>query len=261
MRANPVTGQHAVLEVAVIERPAGDPYINAGVWGHTDELVVDLDRRAALVENGLRVGQLVGAPPAELQELLLSKRSCASPHAMLIPLGRTVPIVLGPVLAHSAYEVLNGGEKAEVALDKARYCLDVTPSLTAEGHTKLTFAPKVEHGEAVLPFEASPDDATWTLRIERPSRKYPELGWDVTLAPNQYLVIGARADRPRSLGARAFVQENGPEPPQRLLVVRNSRPVNAGDNADGTLDDVLRNSQVAPLALQATVPAYRAKGH
>jgi hypothetical protein len=254
--ANPVDGAHAVLEVALIERPVGDAYINRDLWAHVDEMVVDLEQRSALSENGLRVGQLVGTPPNAFQALLLSKRSCSNPHALLIPPGKTVPLYLGPVLAHTSFEVAQAKLKTTVDLDQARFCFDITPSLTADGRTKFTFAPRVENGEPTLPFQPAADDSGWTLRIERPSRRYPDLGWEVTLGPNQVLIIGARPEHERSLGQRAFVQDEG-EPVQRLLVLRNGR-------APGALGDVgieaYLDSQCPPLALQATLPIVRAKG-
>ncbi len=260
LRANPIDGPHAIFAVAVIERPLGDEYINRTLWDSVDELVVaDLERRAALDDNGLRIGQLVGTPPQAFQELLLSKRSCSNPEAMLLPPGRTKALYLGPVLAHSSYELVQGSQKATIRLDQARYCLDVTPALNASGTTKLTLTPKVEHGEATLPFEPAPEKGGWDLRIERPSKNYPELSWEVTLAPDQYLIVGGRLDRPDSLGERAFVQDEGTQV-QRLLVIRSGKPVMA-PTGDESMDELLK-SRCPPLALQATVaPVARAQRH
>jgi hypothetical protein len=259
-RGNAIEGAHAILEVALIERPLGDAYVNRDLWDSVDELVVDLDRRSALDDNGLRVGQLVGSPPQAFQTLLLSKRSCSNPHALMIPPGRTMPLYLGPVLPHSSYELVEGTQKIPIQLDQARYCLDVTPTLTAEGTTKLSFTPKVEHGEVLLPFQPSPDESGWTLRIERANKKYPDLSWDVTLASNQYLIIGARLDRGESLGHRAFIQDDDGSV-QRLLVIRCGKAVAPPQPGDGSIDDFL-NRQCPPLALQATVaPVARAQKH
>src|SRR5262249_144898 len=150
--------------------------------------------------------------------------SCSNPQAMMLPPGRTKALYLGPVLARSAYTLVRGTQKTAVELDQARYCFDVTPTLVGDGRTKLTFTPRVEHGEAPLPFEPSPEESSWTLRIERASKKYPELAWEVTLAPNQYLIVGGRLDRPDSLGQRAFIQDEG-DGVQRLLVLRCGKAV------------------------------------
>src|SRR5205085_7442522 len=44
-----------VMDVAVLERPAGDHYLNGPLWSTIDEQSVDLERRAVLEDNGLRV--------------------------------------------------------------------------------------------------------------------------------------------------------------------------------------------------------------
>ena len=50
-------------------------------------------------------------------------------------------------------------------------------------------------------------------------------GWDVTLGPNQYFVVGARLERERTLGQTAFTESGV----QRLLVIRNCRSVTANE--------------------------------
>ena len=72
-----ITPDHALIEVALIERPLGDDYINETIWERTDEILADSERRAALEANGLRVGQIVGTLPGGFQQLLLSKRCCS----------------------------------------------------------------------------------------------------------------------------------------------------------------------------------------
>src|SRR5262249_29215655 len=156
---------HALIEVALLERPLGDDYINKEIWQRADELF-DQPCHAALEENGFRIGQLVGAIPGDLQQLLLSPRCTSNPQALIFPAGKTVPIYLGAVLPHSSYEVVLGNTRAEVSLDQARFCLDVSTQFLSNGRTKLTLTPKVENGEPTLPFEAVPERSTWQLRIE-----------------------------------------------------------------------------------------------
>src|SRR5437899_77316 len=71
-----ISPDYAVIRVALIEQPIGADFLSDRLWQRVDELVDDHDQ---LDENGFRVGQLVGTPPSELQQLLLSKRSCADP--------------------------------------------------------------------------------------------------------------------------------------------------------------------------------------
>jgi hypothetical protein len=260
LRAGTAVDPNTVLvETALIERPLGDSYINRELWQDTDELVVGLERREALQANGLRVGRLVGTPPAGFQTLLLSPRYCANPQHLVVPSGKQCSTYLGPVLAHCSVDLALETGKTELEIDQARFVIDVMPTLTAEGRTRLVCTPKIETGENVLPFQASPEDSSWVLRIERPSRKYAELSWDVTVAPGQYLVIGCLPERAGSLGQTAFVQEDGAMPVQRLLVIRTNHA--AGLSRDLGTDELLRSGSPPPLAIQAALPSVRGKGN
>lgn len=254
-----VTPDHALLTVALLECPIGDDYINRQVWEHTDQMLGSSESRRALQDNGLRVGQLVGTTPDGFQKLLLSPQSCSNPKAMVFPSGRTATIWLGPILPQSTYEIVAGDTRTDISFDQARYGLDVTATFTSTGQTKLTFTPKVENGEAALPFESVPERSAWERRTERAARTHPELRFEVTLDANQYVLIGGRAERTGSLGLNAFTQ--GPPQIQRLLVIRNCRSVSAREAHENSVEELLRTDRTLPLALQATIPASRAKSH
>jgi hypothetical protein len=245
-----------VIDTALIERPAGDPYVCTELWQETDEFVVDLETRESLNENGLRVGQLVGAPPAGFQTLLLSKRYCANPERLTVPSGKVISQKLSPVLAHCSLAVFLDGDRRELEIDQARFILDVVPTLTGDGRTRLRFTPKVETGDKLLPFQASPEDSSWVLRIEKPSRRFPEMSWEVSLAPGQYVVIGCRPERLGTLGHLAFVQEEVTPPVQRLLVIRTNR---ARPGNELTVEDRLGPGSPPPLAVQAASQPLRVK--
>jgi hypothetical protein len=252
-------GQVVQLDVALLERPLGDAFLNQELWQHTDEMIIDLDRKAAVEDNGFRVGQIVGMTPGKLQDLLKSERYCINPRRRFLPSGHNVRQYLGPISPRCEFVVQHGNRTLEVALDQARFCLDVTATLTGDGKTRLSFTPKVENGENTLPFQPDPDQQSWTLRVEKPCKTYKELGWEVVLAPGEYLVIGPILQKDKSLGFRAFVQEGG-NPAQRLLVLRTSRSQNGGDTGEPTLEDIARSSRSPCLALQATMTAVRASG-
>ena len=247
-----------IVETALIEQPAGDPYLASELWQHTDELIVDLDRRAALEENGIRVGQLVGTPPTGFQTLLLSKRSCSAPKGLVAPAGKLLSYYLNPVPKPCSFDHVVGDDVHEIDADQARFGLEIVPTLTSDGRTKLKITPKLEAGENQLPFQPSPEQSTWVLRIERPCRRFADLSWEVTLAPGQYLLIGGRNDRTGRYGHSAFIDEDATRPVQRLLALRTIRSLQ-GQTAPA-LDDYAESGRVPPLALQAAIPAVRAKG-
>jgi hypothetical protein len=50
--------------------------------------------------------------------------------------------------------------------------------------------------------------------------KFPALGFEATLGPDDYLLVGGRADQPGALGAVLFGAEVDHRPRQRVLVIR-----------------------------------------
>jgi hypothetical protein len=255
-----ISPDHALIEIAILECPIRDEYINEQIWKRVDELIVaDSDRRGALNENGFRIGQLVGPMPSELQQKLLDKQCCANPRAMIFPANQTLPIMLGSLLPQSAYDIVRQKLRTEISLDQVRYGLDVSAQFTTDGKTKLTFTPKVENGEAMLPFEAMPDQQRWEMRTGRACLRYPELSWEVTLGPNQYFIAGTRIERERTLGQASFIHIGGEASVQRLLVIRNCRSVTAQDAHQKSIEELVRADKAPPLAVQATLPVTRAK--
>src|SRR4051795_2109167 len=76
-----VTGADVVhMDVALVERPVGDRYLNQGLWTVADEQVVALDHKAVLEDNGLRIGQFGGITPAGIDSLLRSERNNPNPR-------------------------------------------------------------------------------------------------------------------------------------------------------------------------------------
>lgn len=239
-----VAPDSAILRIAMIEQPLGDEFLNGRLWEHVDELCIDEDCRALLKANGFRVGVLIGAPSSQLQKLLLSKYGCTARDSAFSQ-GKILPISLGPLLPRTSYCVARKKAATETALEDARYCLDVNARLIKEG-TRLSFTPRVEHGAARLPFQTAADDRHWEMRTERASENYPELSWDLTLAPNQYLFIGARPECERTIGHSALTQGDGPQPVQRLLVLINCRAAAPPESGDEPTP-----GNAVPLALQA----------
>lgn len=245
------------MDVALLERPLGDAYINRELWSAVDEMVLDLERKAILQDNGLRVGQVVGMTPAGLHALLKSERWCLNPRRRLVPPGRKVMQFLSTSQARAEWHLVEQGRKVPVAFDQTRFALEVTPVLTEDGRIRLRFEPVVEHGQATLPFVPDPENSTWSLRVDRPTRRFSELGWEVVVNPNEYLVIGAWPDRKGTLGTAALVTGDGPHPTQRLLVLRSTRSDQASLGLPNLEDMARSGGPPPPLAVQATIGTVR----
>lgn len=239
------------LDLAVIERPMEDPFLDHELWTSTDEMVVSFERKRVLNANGFRFGQVVGLTPSGLQTLLRSERYCLTRRRRVLPEGKTMTQVMGPVYSQAVFTVHEEESKAPHSLDQARFCLDIVPTRTKEGHIKLSFAPRVETGERMLPFQPDLERSTWTIVVDKPSRSFPGLNWDVTVEPNRFIVLGALSDRPETLGHATFTDREGGRV-RRLLVIRASCPAQASPM--GTDEDGLPPGAPLPLALQAAYP-------
>ncbi len=249
------TGSDVVqMDVAFLERPVGDPIINKELWILADEQAIPLERKAELEENGFRVGQLGGIKPAALQNLLTSERSCINPRRLSLHAGNPTSLVLGAQIPLCRFQIKQVGQPTAVSLEQAECSLNVVPSLTNDGCVRLQFTPQVRHGETTHSPWAVDDRSGWILHNDKAAETYSALTWEITLSPNHYVIVGARAERPETLGYQCFLRRNEPVPVQRLLVIRAYR-ARTEPALDPSLESPEEDSSVnrtPPLALQAT---------
>jgi hypothetical protein len=100
------------------------------------------------------------------------------------------------------------------------------------------------------------------LREQRPTDRYPELGWEVTLAANEYVVVGGRYERPQTLGHACFIQGGEAAHGQRLLVIRAARVGGAPAAEALATDDEDTANRPKTLAFQAAwSPTARGQSH
>jgi hypothetical protein len=256
--ASPAAPNTVEMEVALLECPVGDRYINRDLWALADEQVVTPEQKAALEDNGFRVALVGGIVPAELQTLLTSERNNVNPRRRLVLVGHPAAFDLASPAANLRYSVVQDGQPVEVELEQAQCKLVVVPGLTPEGKAKLHFTPEVEYGELVRNIQPSPEG--FFLEVERPHKAYPALSWEVSLEANQYLVIGARFDQRQSLGFASFVQADESNPAQRLLVIRTNRSAAAPGSLLAEAEKAAMAKGAPPLALQAQTPWATARG-
>jgi hypothetical protein len=249
------------LDTALLEVAPGDRFLNRDLWTLADDQVLTPDQQVHLEANGLRVGQLGGVLPAELQTLLTSKRTWGNPQRIRQRAGQPVRLALGPVLARCRFQVRREDRSTPVNLEQAECALVVVPSLASDGRTRLQFTPEIRHGQAALMPYPTPDRSSWIVQKQQPTEAYPDLGWEMSLAADEYVIVGGRLDRPETLGHQAFLRGEEVVPRQRLLMVRVSRPApvpltDADTTQAGTApDSSLERSP--PLALQAVLSSSR----
>ncbi len=220
----PVVGPHGAdvvgLEVAVLEVPIGDRFVNSGLWATIDEQVVDLDHKATLDDNGFRVGLIGGVRPTEFDDLLKSPRSNPDPHWHQLRVGHAKLVTLGGRRSVCEFGLVTDGKPAaNTTIERAQCALQLTATLSADGGVQIEFVPVVQHGVR----------SVWTTPIDGedaavPGDSFPALGWEVTAAAGEFVVVGAQFQKGGTLGHACFVDPDGPKPVQRLLAIRAVRP-------------------------------------
>lgn len=251
------TGMDVVsVEVAFLEQPLADPYLNTEVWQSLDEMSLSVEQRALLRENGLRVGLVGGIVPPELQTLLTCDGSNPNPRRFRLHAGVPAEIALnGPFEElRLDWQLKLGSARPteEYLAHRAELLLRITPELIAEGKVRLNFVPVIRHGDRHL--WRSPDEGGGlSLDGVQAERVLEEFRWQLDLRPNEYAAIGTEFQRTGTLGARALVVSEGGNLIQRLLVMRaapisrrmpHPEPLLRDDSSDELSSEV-------PLALQA----------
>lgn len=220
------------LETVMLERPVGDSFLDRELWAAALP-VGSPETRVLLSENGLRAGVLAGTPPQRFQTLLESDAETLGGRGLTFAARKEDVLPTSGPHARCAFGLLTdlAGKRAPVALANARCGVSVRPEATADRRVRVWCEPQVQHGERREYFRPSADGTGFVRYEEVPLARYPELAFDATLGPNEYLVIGCRADQPDTLGAALFGVEAGGQPRQRVLVIR-ARQVNPGAPAD-----------------------------
>jgi hypothetical protein len=240
------------IEVALIEAPVGDHYLNQELWTLADDQVVAIERQGLLEDNGFRVGQVGGIPPAELQERLTSQRNCVDSRRFRLHAGTSTPMSLGNTIPRCHFQVHQSADPEAASFEQVDCSLLVVPSLTADGKTRLTLTPQIQSGKPEKFYGVAPGRTGWVVEDQRPTVQYAALGWEVSLDVNEYVIIGARLDRPETLGHVFFVRGNQPAPRQLLLVVRTSRVLSGVESAEDLKPADQDTGQSPPLALRAS---------
>jgi hypothetical protein len=260
----PVGADVVQIQWALIERPIGDRYLNDDLWALANEQVIPLERKDVLDDNGLRIAQLGGLVPPELQTLLNSERSNPEPHQRQLRAGQAATLPLGPVREMSHINPPTGmrlptDPPGSREVTNAQFSVIVTPTLTSDGKTRLAFTPQIQHGESRRVIKPAEDGSGWTCREQELAERFNDLRWDVTLVPGEYVLVGCWFHRPETYGSECFLRVDEPRPVQRLLVIRTTRqpPDSNTESSTDTSEEAGTVARVMPIALQASTGPRR----
>ncbi len=250
-----ITGQDVIqFELALIERPLYDKFVNNELWLLADEQIVPLEQKAYLDDSGFRVGLVNGLNPSGLQTLLTSNRSCQLPWRQYTRAGNAALYPLGPTIAHCKLDRPGTGET--LTFEQATCFMQITPTLAPGNKVTLHCVPRIRHGESEMVARQTSDGSAPLLVQEFPFKEFDDLAFDVTMEINQYLVIGARANRVDQLGWRCFWGGDESVPVQRLLAIRTCRPA-ATENTDEPADADPHTPHVPSVAQLASQTGTR----
>ncbi|MCE9534465.1 MAG: hypothetical protein K8T89_25590 [Planctomycetes bacterium] len=251
------TGPDAiVLEYAIIERPAGNPTINRDAWKVIDEQVLATETRYLLNENGLRAGLIGGLLPSELEGLLANPKSTMGYRRRRLYAGNPAVLTINPTAGLAEYQLKATPDSSltTVRFEQARFSLSVTPEHSGDGRIKLKCVPEVEYQDKKhwLP----PGAAGMPWLHSKPIERVASLGWELTLSPREYLVVGGINETGPKLGNQLFGGMNGTDKVHRLLIVRAGRltPAEAGPDLTALTPG---KDGIVPVASQASYSAVR----
>lgn len=219
------TPNDMLLRTMLVERPAGDAYLNRELWaGAARPLAHELN--TLLGHNGFRVAVFSGVLPGDFERLLHDDPAVVDPKERTFQAGKSRVVPLNGPLIQAPCKVL-----ADLAADPAprNYSqLECGLSITANPiHTdrvKLLCEPQVQFGDKELSLTPSTDNSQLTRRERKPMEAFNTLTFEVTLGPDDYLVFGPAEDPADRLGQAFFVTNTGDRARQRVLVIRALRP-------------------------------------
>jgi hypothetical protein len=237
--------------VAVLERPAGDDFLDREIWASVDTQVIEAEAKAVLDDNGFRIGLIAGMMPERLDRLLLSKKACLGARHLETRAGNPLHLDQGPEWPSAEAELLQDGRVTPRSFERAQCALQMVVTPLPDGRARLRFVPQVQHGEQKLWPHANYTGSAVVAQGGRPTELFDALAWEVSLWPNEYLIVGGRTAKRATLGGLFFLGADPTVSAQRLLVIRAGRrgPAPAPVTAVGG---------TAPLAMQAATPAAHA---
>ncbi len=223
----------AELEILFVRFPAGDPDCNGALWSDVDEQALPAPVRAELAANGLRAGVVGGQTPRVLAGKIAAAEDHSTPATAAARL-ETEPAVRrsrmqihrgqpGTVVTSGAYDQLpllvrdDGQVRGETYKNaQGEFVIEADPQ--DDRRVKLSLVPQWQFGESRQEFVG--ENGVFRVQAGKPKKTFGKLKFDVTLGPNQMLLITSLTDRKGSLGHYLFTEPTGGHLDQKLLVIR-----------------------------------------
>jgi hypothetical protein len=223
--------KRCALQVAILSRPLRDEALNAGVWDVADEQVVAPEIRRALEVNGLRIGLLTGALPAEIEAILNAPPpNKVDPTKVFPPDGDHTLISLSEPTPVASLLLNRENRAYGKDYEDASGWFRVTAKQEGPTGVALRFVPEIHFGPIQHAFGAVPNAGAYApqrfmLKDGQEEETLRDLATTLILQPGQVAVVGCRAEKERSLGTFLFTQPevNSDRLLQKVLLIWASR--------------------------------------
>jgi hypothetical protein len=215
----PISPDAVALEYAILDLPAGDRVANQEAWKHVDELVLGVDQRALLEANGIRVGVIAGALPSELQEQIRHPRHEQTIRRRQMIADEQATLMLHNQLNKSPIQLISSMDikPADRPIDEDQANLIVIPHREADGRVRVQVSPELS-AQQTKNWLPGADGANWSKVTE--GNRFNQIGFEVTINPGEYLIMGARIDKENSIGDRLFFSGGEKQRRQKLFILR-----------------------------------------
>ena len=219
------------IDHVLIEQPVGDSFLNRDLWA-VGPAAAPPAVTALLAENGLRAVVFGGNLPPKFQALVASEPDTVNARRFVFGNAKEHVIPTAGPTDPCHFDLLTdlAGKRTKVAFRQARSGMMVRPEATADKRIKVWCEPQIQHGDRQEFLRPTADATQFVMHGEVPAERYAGLGFEATLGPGDYLVIGWSAGEASRLGEAMFGVEAGGRPRQRVLVIR------AGQLGGGTTD-------------------------
>jgi hypothetical protein len=229
----PVGSDVVVFEVAVLEVPAGEKYINGEMWAAIDDQVLSAESRHKLEDQGFRVGKVNGRPPDKLLDILTSERHNRAARRVSKRSGSPYAILVGPQRETFRFEPGLDGKAESPTYEQAQCHIQATPVIGSDGKVQFQFAPQIQHADKKKTGQLMPTLALG-LQGNHATETFSGLSWEMPLDVNEYIIVGARFDKPHTLGFGLMITTEGERATQRVLAIRR---LGSANDIGGPLTD------------------------
>ena len=232
------------LEVISVRVPYGDESFNGELWSGIDEQQLAPNVRRELSKNGLRAGIVSGPMPSALAQLLNAAENPASVSEAAASLEEAPVVSRQRMQLHSGWrgQIFASNTYPELPLltcEEGRVCghsylqaqcvLNTRVASQGDRQAKLQFTPELQYGEQRKQWvsedvasvsQALNRDGVFRPQSGKPKQVFQKLAFEITLAPEQMLLLTTLPDRSGSLGHYFFTEQQADRVQQRLLIIR-----------------------------------------